>query len=106
MSGLGLAGERLDKELRYRGIISEMTHGEYVLLLTGAGSTRSDYKKLLAALQDIASSYGFGAHVDRAPRYFDDIKLPYADVPVEGEYVPLYQAEGRVLYDPIVTYPP
>ena len=106
MSALGLSGERLEKELRYRGIITEMTHGEYVLLLTGAGNIRSDYKKLLAALSDIASSYSVGSRIDRTPRYFDDIKLPYADVPVEGEYVPLYQAVGRVLYDPIVTYPP
>ncbi len=106
MSELGLSGERLDKELRYRGIISEMVHGEYVLLMTGAGNTRSDYEKLLDALEDIASGYGVGVPVDRTPRSFEDIKLAYADVPVEGEYVPLYEAVGRVLYDPIVTYPP
>lgn len=106
MAGLGLSGERLEKELRYRDVISEMTHGEYVLLLTGAGNIRDDYRKLLAALRDIASSYGVGKRVDRTPRSFDDIKLPYADVPVEGEYIPLYEAVGRVLYDPIVTYPP
>ncbi len=106
MAALGLSGERLDKELRYRGIISEMAHGEFVLLMTGAGNIRSDYRRLLAALSDIASSYGVGSRVDRTPRYYDDIKLPYADVPIEGEYIPLYQAEGRVLYDPIVTYPP
>ncbi|MBQ9272885.1 MAG: aminotransferase class V-fold PLP-dependent enzyme [Mogibacterium sp.] len=106
MSELGLSGERLEKELRYRGIITEMTHGEYVLLMTGAGNTRSDYEKLLDALEDIASGYGIGTHIDRTPRSFDDIRLDYADVPVDGEYVPLYEAVGRVLYDPIVTYPP
>jgi len=106
MSELGLSGERLDKELRYRGIISEMVHGEYVLLMTGAGSIRSDYEQLLEALRDISSSYGVGTHVDRTPRSFDDIVLDYADVPVDGIHVPLYEAVGRVLYDPIVTYPP
>ena len=106
MSELGLSGERLDKELRYRGIIPEMVHGEYVLLMTGAGNTRSDYERLLEALRDIASGYGVGTRIDRTPRSFDDIVLDYANVPVEGEYVPLYEAVGRVLYDPIVTYPP
>jgi len=106
MSELGLSGERLDKELRYRGIISEMVHGEYVLLLTGAGNIRSDYERLLDALNDIASGYGVGVHVDRTPRSFDDIVLDYADVPVDGIRVPLYEAVGRVLYDPIITYPP
>ncbi len=106
MSELGLSGERLEKELRYRGIISEMVHGEYVLLMTGAGNTRSDYEKLLDALYDIASGYAIGSRIDRTPRSFDDIVLDYADVPVEGVYVPLYEAVGRVLYDPIVTYPP
>ena len=106
MSELGISGERLEKELRYRGIISEMVHGEYVLLMTGAGNIRSDYEQLLDALEDIASGYGIGTHVDRTPRSFDDIVLEYANVPLEGESVPLYDAVGRVLYDPIVTYPP
>ena len=83
-----------------------MTHGEYVLLMTGAGNVRSDYEKLLEALEDIASGYGVGTSIDRTPRSFKDVVLDYADVPVEGEYVPLYEAVGRVLYDPIVTYPP
>ena len=106
MAELGLSGSRLEKELRYRGIVSEMVHGEYVLLMTGAGNTRGDYDRLLDALRDIASGYGVGVQVDRTPRSFEDIHLDYADVPVEGEYVPLYEAVGRVLYDPIITYPP
>lgn len=106
MSELGISGERLEKELRYRGIISEMVHGEYVLLMTGAGNIRSDYEKLLDALEDIASGYAIGSHIDRTPRSFRDMKLEYANVPLEGESVPLYEAVGRVLYDPIVTYPP
>ena len=106
MSSLGLSGERLDKELRYRGIISEMVHGEYVLLMTGAGNKRSDYEKLLAALKDIAGSYGIGTPVERVPRSFEDMVLETADLPMESELVPLYEADGRVLYDPIITYPP
>lgn len=106
MSELGLTGERLERELRYRGIVPEMTHGEYVLLMTGAGNIRSDYEKLLDALRDIASGYGVGKRAERTPHSFEDIRLEYADVPVDGIYVPLYEAVGRVLYDPIITYPP
>ena len=106
MAELGLSGERLDRELRCRGIISEMVHGEYVLLMTGAGNIRSDYERLLAALKDIAGSYGIGAPVERTPRSFEDIVLETADLPMEGELIPLYKAEGRVLYDPVITYPP
>ena len=106
MSGLGLSGERLDRELRYRGIVSEMVHGEYVLLMTGAGNRPGDYEKLLDALKDIADSYGIGAPVDRVPHSFEDMVLETADLPMESELVPLYEADGRVLYDPIITYPP
>ena len=106
MAGAGLSGAQLDKELRYRGIVPEMVHGEYVLLMTGAGNKRSDYEKLLAALRDLSGSYGAGPSEDRTPRSFDDIMLETADLPMESESVPLYEADGRVLYDPIVTYPP
>ena len=106
MARLGLSGERLDKELLSRGIVSEMVHGEYVLLLTGIGNTREDYDRLLAALRDIAGCYGICAEVSRAPRSFEDIVLETADLPMESELVPLYEADGRVLYEPIVSYPP
>jgi lysine decarboxylase len=29
-----------------------------------------------------------------------------AGVPYEAESVPLYEADGRVLYDPVIIYPP
>ena len=106
MAELGLSGERLDKELRYRDIVSEMVHGEYVLLMTGAGNVRSDYEKLIAALKDISANYGIGKAIERSPRSFDDMVLETADLPVEGELVPLYDSVGRVLYDPVITYPP
>ena len=36
----------------------------------------------------------------------EDMVLETADLPMESELVPLYEADGRVLYDPIITYPP
>ena len=106
MAALGLSGERLEHELRYKGIVAEMVHGEYLLLMTGAGNTRSDYECLLAALRDIAASYGI-SHMDyRPPRSFEAPRPEVSDVPTSGELVPLYASDGRVLYDPIITYPP
>ncbi|MBR2540469.1 MAG: DegT/DnrJ/EryC1/StrS family aminotransferase [Mogibacterium sp.] len=106
MAELGLTGDRLDRELRHRGIISEMVHGEFVMLMTGAGSQSADYDKLLEALKDISDSYVVGAEVSREPRSSTDFRLEVADVPLEYEEVPLYQADGRVLYDPVIVYPP
>lgn len=105
MAGLGVSGERLEKELRYKGIVSEMIHGDYLLLMSGAGNKRSDYERLLAALSEIAESYGVG-HSSRRARSFDAPVPETSDVPTEAELVPLYEADGRVLFDPIISYPP
>ena len=105
MAGLGVSGERLEKELRYKGIVSEMIHGDYLLLMSGAGNKRSDYERLLTALSEIAESYGVG-HSTRRARSFDAPVPETSDVPTEAELVSLYDADGRVLFDPIITYPP
>ena len=121
MAGLGISGEQLDLELRQKGIISEMVHGDYIMLMTGAGNTDTyslthagasmspDFEYLLRALQDISDSYGYSKGGRRQSRLVESIAahLPdSADVPMEAEAIPLYQADGRVLYDPIIIYPP
>jgi lysine decarboxylase len=115
MASLGISGTQLDRELRARNIIPEMVHGHYVMLMTGAGSRTGDYAALLAALKDISDSYAAGAAgraeelrgkgelTLRSEPAFD---LESADVPAECDAVPLYASEGRVLYDPIIIYPP
>lgn len=111
MLALGLDGSRLEAELRNRNIIVEMVHGDYVMLMTGAGNIRSDYEALLDALKDISDSYGF---IDTRlmnnsygmQKSINDYVLDSTDVPLEGEYIPLYEADGRVLYDPVIVYPP
>ncbi len=110
MTSLGLNGAQLEEELRSRNIIVEMVHGDYVMLMTGAGNIRSDYEALLDALRDISDSYGYvdtsNGHAGGALKSFNDFVLDSADVPLEGEYIPLYKADGRVLYDPVIIYPP
>ena len=106
MAGLGLDGYHLDRELRLKGIISEMVHGEFVMLMTGAGNVSSDYDRLLEALNDIAASYGIVSQVDLRPREDTVTELEVSCVPADTEAVPLYAAEGRVVYDPVTVYPP
>ena len=105
MAELGVSGERLEKELRYKGIISEMVHGDFLLLMTGAGNRRSDYERLLAALSEIAASYGI-SHTSRRARSFEAPIPETGEVPANSELVPLYESDGRVLFDPIISYPP
>lgn len=104
LAALGMSGARLDKELRQRGIISEMVHGDYVMLMTGIGSRSGDYVRVLDALKEISENYGV---VDRH-KVVDssEFELEVAGVPYEAEAVPLYEADGRVLYDPVIIYPP
>ena len=106
MAGLGISGEQLDRELRHRGIISEMVHGEYVMLMTGAGSISSDYDRLLDSLADISDNYGISRIQKRKPRPSAEFYLDSATVPFEAVSVPLYSADGMVLYDPLIVYPP
>ena len=128
MASLGISGARLEKELRQRGIIAEMVHGDYVMLMTGAGNRSSDYSKLLESLKEIAGNYSVidsnhegaadfrsrgleGSRVsasqrEKQPRPAVEFELEVAGVPYEAESVPLYEADGRVLYDPVIIYPP
>ena len=40
------------------------------------------------------------------PRPAAEFVLETAGVPFEAQSVPLYGADGRVLYDPVIVYPP
>ena len=110
MSPLGISGAALDRELRHRGIIAEMVHGDFVMLMTGIGNVSGDYGKVLEALLEISGNYPIvdyskGRRASE-PRAAADFELEVAGVPFEAELVPLYSADGRVLYDPVIVYPP
>lgn len=110
MAALGISGATLDRELRHRGIISEMIHGDYVMLMTGIGNVSGDYGKVLEALIDISGNYAIvdssAGRKANEPRAATEFELEVAGVPFEAESVPLYSADGRVLYDPVIVYPP
>jgi arginine/lysine/ornithine decarboxylase len=106
MSSIGLDGAKLERELINRNIWPEMAHGDYVMLLTGAGNTAADYEALIKALKELSVQYGVSAPVKRNEERLPDFDLALSAVPDRKERIPLYEAEGRVLYDPIVPYPP
>ncbi len=110
MASAGISGARLEKELRTRGIIAEMVHGDYVMLMTGAGNRTADYSKLLDVLWELSDNYGVVDKTSRVhrhdPRTVDDFRLDVTTVPFESEYIPLYTADGKVLSDPVIIYPP
>lgn len=106
MAELGITGKELKAELESRGIYPLCAHGEYVLLLTGAGNTKLDYEKLLKVVRNITNNYVAGAREIKPILQIPDFVLESGLLPIKKELVPLFRAEGRVLYDPIITYPP
>ena len=109
MRELGISGEQLGDKLISGHIWPEMIHGDYVMLMTGAGNRRSDYEALAELLMDTASKYGIGRRPDiEAPKIPEPIRsrLTLADIPMKKEKLPLYMAEGRVLYEPLIPFPP
>lgn len=106
MAELGLSGTQLKAELESKGIMPLGAYGEYVLLLTGAGNNRSDYESMLKVVRNITNTYAAGAREIKPILQVPDFMLESEKLPIEKELVPLYKADGRVLYNPIITYPP
>ena len=106
LAEIGVSGERLAKELRYKNIWVEAVYGDFVLVLTGAGNCRDDYLALIDAVRDIANNYAVGKLDIKPSQVAVDFNLGVTDVPLKKELVPLYEADGRVVYNPIISYPP
>jgi arginine/lysine/ornithine decarboxylase len=108
MKKIGLGGEDLERELIARGIWPEMSHGDFVMLMTGLGNRRGDYRKLLAALEEISDEHRseMSDEDQEPPKAIKPEHLESRAIPVSREYVPLSESRGRVLYDPIVPFPP
>ena len=112
MSSLGLNGEELQSRLEEYGIYVEMSYGNEVLVYTGAGNTEEDFDELYNALMKISNSeikqinpsHSLNEHVEKTTE--DVLCTEQSDIPDEYENVSIRYAEGRVLYDPIIPFPP
>ena len=150
MSALGLSGPKLAEELEKRNIWVELTHGDYVMLMTGLGNERGDYEDVLSALRDLSAHYSgriqgvksessasktepaaqnaaqkqakneaqaANKNVSQPLDKITELRTPSSDsalierleqrkIPDTYEDIPLYSAEGRVLYESLIPYPP
>ncbi|WLD76392.1 aminotransferase class I/II-fold pyridoxal phosphate-dependent enzyme [Mogibacterium neglectum] len=138
MSALGLSGPELAEELEKRNIWVELTHGDYVMLMTGIGNERGDYEDVLTALRDLSVQYSGRIQAAKSENTVSETdsdaetadqknpntavkseaqmtpssnsvfteQLEQRKIPDAYEEIPLYNAEGRVLYESIIPYPP
>ena len=57
MSAYGIDGNHLEEMLNEKGIFPELVTGNIVMLMTGIGNTRKDFKRLYKALGEIAYTH-------------------------------------------------
>ena len=108
MGALGLNGNELEELLNSRGIFIELVTGNIIMGMTGIGTTREHVKKLLEALEEIASER---KHEERGSKENEQpgiltVRPERAPVPEEKESVKIDECAGRVCAGSIIPYPP
>ena len=112
MSGAGLTGAELEELLMGYGIFSELTTGNILMCMTGAGNTASDIDRLLNALKEISENQqtaGRSAGHAAAASYKSSLwslKRELRAVPLQKEQVRLEDCAGRICASSIIPYPP
>ena len=112
MSGAGLNGAQMEELLMGYGIFSELTTGNILMCMTGAGNTLSDTERLLTALKEISEKQktaGRAAgHTESSSHKSSlwSLKRELREVPMQKEQVRLEDCAGRVCASAIIPYPP
>lgn len=106
MKSCGLTGQMLAQELQDRNLWMEMTHGDYVMMMTGLGNRREDYEKMLAALDEIREKHGVISGEEGVSEAMISFHLEQREIPGKRSRIPLSEAAGQVLYDSLIPYPP
>ena len=106
MGAYGITGGQLEKLLMEKNIYTELNTGDILMCMTGIGNTRSDFEKLLKALEEIAAECG----IAEKSKTRNKVVIPKGGrmhpVPKYKEYVKLEDAAGRVCAGSIIPYPP
>ena len=108
MGALGLNGNELEELLNRRGIFIELVTGNIIMGMTGIGTTREHVKKLLEALEEIASERKpeeCRSKENEQPGILT-VRPERAPVPEEKESVRIDECAGRVCAGSIIPYPP
>ena len=112
MSGAGLTGAQLEEILMGYGVFSELTTGNILMCMTGAGNTLSDTERLLTALKEISEKQqtaGRAAGYTASSSYKSSrwsLKRELRSVPLQKEQVRLEDCAGRICASSIIPYPP
>lgn len=107
-SVLGITAAELEEKLMKRGIFSELTTGNILMLMSGIGNCRRDFDRLLHALRAIRSELGRCREAEpekgaggRTPQ-----RRMLHPLPKQKRRVKLYEAEGMICAVSIIPYPP
>lgn len=107
-SAWGITASDLEERLMERGIFSELTTGNILMLMTGIGNRKQDFEKLVQALKEIRAELGelplYAPAKDNAGKLPEKREL--ATVPQKKERVSIDEAAGRVCASSIIPYPP
>ena len=106
MSAYGIDGNELERLLMEKGIFIELVTGNIVMCMSGIGNRRSDFERLLEALQQIAAERSLGPACRRKQPKALTERLKITQLPKEKLYVPLSEAENRICALSIIPYPP
>lgn len=106
-SSLGITAAELEKRLMDRGIFSELTTGNLLMLMTGIGNQRRDFDRLLEALEKIGKASA-GCRPEKGAQNGGRMpqKTEIFPVPKKKQRVKLQDAAGLICASSIIPYPP
>ena len=106
MSAYGFNGNDLEEYLMEKGIFIELVAGNLVMCMTGIGNKRSDFERLIDALEEL-THLRTKAEVNKTeqPQALTK-KLQWKGIPAKKEMVSVDDAAGRVCAMSIIPYPP
>lgn len=124
-AGLGMTAAQLEEQLMEKGIFSELTTGNILMLMTGIGNKRGDFERLLSALWEIAEGCerkqctadkglqskseflpGAPGTKDQKTQIAMPQKRTLYPIPKQKQRINLKDAEGRICASSIIPYPP
>ncbi len=105
-TGWGITASELEEMLMEKGIFSELTTGNILMLMTGIGNRRCDFERLLDALKTIH----VGLEIPAEPARTTAGRLPgrkkLYPIPKQKTRVKLEDAAGLICAASIIPYPP
>lgn len=106
VAGGNVSGKALDEYLRSKGIDSELYTGDILMAMTGMGNERSDYEKLLSALDDATEIATDMPCKEKRKAWKLPKPGPVKEHGNETEEIALDKCQGRVSAVTVIPYPP